>query len=102
MQRYNVDVGDDVPRGPEARVDAIDEDVGDKWDETLEITGASLEGPVPSGPVWASIKRIRGTINEYTGQVAAVGWYAGFQPPTVAALGRRLLQHELTVESHSS
>ena len=57
---------------------------------------------MPSGPVWASIKRIRGTINEYTGKVAAVGWYAGFKPPTVGALQRRLLQHEVTVESHSN
>ena len=67
------------------------------WDDDLPINALSLNARFPKGPLFSSITRIRGTINEYTKKLGEHGWFNAFKPQTVQALARRLSFHEASV-----
>ena len=61
--------------------------------DELPINASGVDGKLPSGYVFVSIKRIRDTINRYVEEIQSVGWYANFKLPTVQALHCWLQNH---------
>lgn len=83
---------------PDTEVKLQEPDTEASWSEDMPLNEASIEGTLPQGTVFGSIKRIRTTINMYAGHLASTGWHDLFKVPTMQALERRLKQHEQSVE----
>eukprot|EP00972_Heterocapsa_arctica_P026876 3955122-Heterocapsa_arctica.AAC.1 len=45
------------------------------WDAGLDLCALSLNGKLPSGPVFGPLGRIRTTVNSYTSAVSRVFWF---------------------------
>lgn len=61
----------------------------DGWEEHVALTPEGLGGPLPAGQMFTSIKRIRGTINDYADRCATVNAVIGLNMHTLHALHRR-------------
>ncbi len=64
-----------------------------QWEVDQPISPMSLEAKFPSGHLFASLQRIRRTVNEYSSRLTEVGWFQSFKVQTLQALERRLKQY---------
>lgn len=64
------------------------------WHTTLPLTSESLDGDLPSGSVYTSLRHQRQTINEmYADRVCCTEWFDAYQLQTAQALVRRFRPH---------
>ena len=87
--------------GPNEKAAQSDVDDGDdslNVDE-LPINASGVDGKLPSGSAFVSMKRIRDTVNRYVEEIQSVGCYANFKLPTIQALQRRLQNHYQAIMS---
>ena len=74
--------------------DTSDSDDGlDDFEESGPVHALSFEGKLPSGTMFVSLARQRGTINGYVCKVSERGWFSEYKHPTISALERRLKQN---------
>ena len=63
-----------------------------------DVSQMSIDARMPKGPLYTSLAKIRGTINDYTGSVSVPQWYIQFRSATACALEKRLKNHEGEIE----
>ena len=64
------------------------------WQQEMPISPYSIDARFPTGGVFTSLTRIRGTTNEYVRKVTLINWFKNAKVQTLQALQRRLNQNE--------
>ena len=90
-----------VPRGVRDAIFKAPEHTSDDFAACLPVGDLSLTARFPTASWSQPVSRSRGTINAYCDMLQQICWHASFKPPTIAALERRLKQHEAGVMGHS-